>query len=89
MKAASPRPAPKRYWFPAKRYGWGWGPPSTWQGWMVIIVWFAILLAGMRSIGLRGHVLAHVAFVTVMTAVLIAVAYWKGEPPHWRWGDDT
>jgi hypothetical protein len=22
-----------RYWFPAKRYGWGWGIPSTWQGW--------------------------------------------------------
>ena len=26
------KPDPPRYWFPAKRYGWGWGPPSTWQG---------------------------------------------------------
>ena len=25
-----------RYWFPAKRYGWGWGPPATWQGWAVL-----------------------------------------------------
>ena len=27
-----------RYWFPAKRYGWGWGPPQTWQGWVVFVV---------------------------------------------------
>lgn len=24
------------YWFPAKRYGWGWGLPSSWQGWVVL-----------------------------------------------------
>ena len=27
------------YWFPAKRYGYGWGLPHTWQGW---IVFFAL-----------------------------------------------
>ena len=25
-----------RYWFPVKRYGWGWGPPATWEGWAVL-----------------------------------------------------
>ena len=25
----------RKYWFPAKRYGWGWGMPNTWQGWLV------------------------------------------------------
>ena len=25
-----------KYWFPAKRYGWGWGPPNNWQGWVVL-----------------------------------------------------
>jgi hypothetical protein len=33
-----------RYWFPAKRYGWGWGFPITWQGW-AIFVGFLVLLA--------------------------------------------
>src|SRR5258708_30200028 len=33
-----------QYWFPAKRYGWGWGPPTSWQGWTVLVVWFAALL---------------------------------------------
>ena len=35
-----------RYWFPAKRYGWGWGPPVTWQGWTVFAVFFAFVIAG-------------------------------------------
>lgn len=26
----------KKIWFPAKRYGWGWGLPVTWQGWVVL-----------------------------------------------------
>ncbi len=33
------------YWFPAKRYGWGWGLPSVWQGWVVMGI-FAVLLLG-------------------------------------------
>ena len=28
--------AQPKYWFPAKRYGWGWGLPGTWQGWLVV-----------------------------------------------------
>ena len=27
-----PEPNPPRYWFPVKRYGWGWGLPGTWEG---------------------------------------------------------
>jgi hypothetical protein len=37
----SPEP---RYWFPAKRYGWGWGSPATWQGWVVLLAWLATVL---------------------------------------------
>jgi len=78
-----------RYWFPAKRYGWGWGPPTTWQGWVVMVGWLGVLLAGIRAIGLRGHPVAHVAFAIAMCVVLVLICYWKGEPPRWRWGDDT
>ena len=38
-------------WFPAKRYGWGWGPPVTWQGWAVIAVWIALFFAGLLLLG--------------------------------------
>lgn len=36
-----------RYWFPAKRYGWGWGFPCAWQGWAVLAGYFVLLAAGM------------------------------------------
>ena len=39
----------KGYWFPAKRYGWGWGLPVRWQGWVVMAVFAASMLGGVRS----------------------------------------
>ena len=34
----------KRYWFPAKRYGWGWSFPTTWQGWLVMALYLILIL---------------------------------------------
>jgi hypothetical protein len=74
------------YWFPAKRYGWGWGPPITWQGWAVVVGWTALLIVGVLR--LRAQQVASIlAYVLVMTLVLMAICYVKGEPPRWRWGD--
>ena len=36
----------RKYWFPAKRYGWGWGMPSTWQGWLVLAAFVVLVFAG-------------------------------------------
>ena len=33
----------KKIWFPAKRYGWGWGLPCAWQGWVVLAVWILLM----------------------------------------------
>jgi hypothetical protein len=75
-----------RYWFPAKRWGWGWGPPCAWQGWLVLIVWVAVLAGGL--IVLRHDGLGrHLVWVLVMSLVLTFICYLKGEPPRWRWGD--
>ena len=41
-------PQDPEYWFPAKRYGWGWGLPATWQGWTVLAA-FLILVAGGKA----------------------------------------
>lgn len=73
------------YWFPAKRFGWGWGPPVTWQGWVVLIVWFAAFALGLRLLR-PFHLAAGLAYVTAMSALLVIVCYLKGEPPRWRWG---
>jgi hypothetical protein len=75
-----------KYWFPAKKYGWGWSFPNCWQGWLVLACYAAALV-------LLGHVFPprenHPAFVGgagVLTILLLAICWLKGEPPKWRWG---
>jgi len=74
-----------RYWFPAKRYGWGWGPPVTWQGWLVLLGWMAAFLAAVRILMPR-HPGMLAGYVVAMSALLLLICYAKGEPPGWRWG---
>jgi hypothetical protein len=82
-------PAAKReneYWFPAKRYGWGWGPPTRWQGWLVLGIY--ALCAATAGIVFASHrPLAFVACLVLLTLVLFVVCRLKGEKPGWRWGD--
>jgi hypothetical protein len=76
---------PNQYWFRAKRYGWGWGLPSSPAGWAFFLVWIAALIVGSACLRTY-HPLAPVALLVVMTALLVLVCYKKGEPPSWRWG---
>jgi uncharacterized membrane protein YhaH (DUF805 family) len=81
-------PNGKAYWFPAKSYGYGWGPPTRWQGWVSLLLWFAALLEGLYLLIHIGYQLAvRLVFVAVMSLLFILLCYWKGEPPKWRWGD--
>lgn len=80
-------PPPRTYWFPAKRYGFGWGLPCAWPGWVVLVVYFVLSVAiqlvlpiGLR---LREGLIGNV----VLSLLLLAVMWRKGEPPRWRWGD--
>ncbi len=75
-----------KYWFPAKRYGWGWGPPTCWQGWAVLIAWCAIQILVTIELAQQQRIITLFIFTAIMTALLIAVCWWKGEPPRWRWG---
>jgi hypothetical protein len=74
-------------WFPAKRYGWGWGPPVAWQGWVVLAVWIALLFAGLLWFAPMSP-MVHTLHALGMGALLIVVCWAKGERPRWRWGND-
>ncbi len=78
-----------RYWFRAKRYGWGWGLPMAREGWIVLIAWLMIVLAVTPMLAVHRHIISLVVFTLAMAAGLIAVCYLKGEPPRWRWGDEN
>lgn len=74
------------YWFPAKRYGWGWGVPRTWQGWAVLVAYAALMIVGLAF---QSQLSAWVflAFIAAINAGLVYVCWLKGEPPSWRWGE--
>jgi hypothetical protein len=74
----------KLYWFKSKAYGWGWGLPAAWQGWVVVSIYASALVAGLIMISNPQYLLAYLVGIT---AVLIAIVVWKGERPlKWRWG---
>jgi hypothetical protein len=81
-----------RYWFPAKRYGWGWGLPSTWQGWVVMAAYFALLAGGWFLFFLlfppMHAMTGFIVYVVVLTIVLTVICWRTGEPPRWRWGGE-
>jgi|HubBroStandDraft_6_1064221.scaffolds.fasta_scaffold78505_2 hypothetical protein len=81
------QPDKKRYWFPAKKYGWGWGFPNCWQGWLVYAIWAACLFAGTPLL-LKNHLTAYIACTIILSIVLLIIVMIKGEPPRWRWGGD-
>ena len=58
----------------------------TWEGWVVFILWFAVLMLGIRYLVPPG-IYAHLAFVLMMLGLLFSICYKKGEPPRWRFGD--
>ncbi|MEZ5427742.1 MAG: hypothetical protein R2747_15845 [Pyrinomonadaceae bacterium] len=75
-----------KHWFPAKRYGWGWGPPTAWQGWIVLASYFVLVAAGIPFVQARFGNVVYIAYASLLTVALIAICWLKGEPPRWRWG---
>lgn len=73
-------------WFPAKRYGWGWGLPVAWQGWVVLVSYFVLLLASALVFLPDQRVVPFLAATTVLSLLLVAVSWLKGESPRWQWG---
>jgi len=76
----------RKAWFPAKSYGYGWGLPRRWQGWLVLILYAVLLIGGVWIIDRSLHPGFYYGFFTTLTAVLILVIWAKGEKPSWRWG---
>lgn len=84
----------KHYWFKRRRYGYGW-IPTTWQGWVVILTYIAIIFLLTLILGwdntepdTQELVLYFTAF-TVTTVLLIVLSYAKGPRPKWRWGKSS
>jgi hypothetical protein len=75
-----------RDWFPAKKYGWGWGVAHCWQGALVQLS-YPVLVAWGLWFFLPRRVGAFLVFFALLTVLFLFVHWVKGERPHWRWGD--
>ena len=73
---------------PAKRYGWGWGLPVTWQGWLIVVAFIAMAVGGAFAFPPMTEPAAYFIYVAVLSFALVGVCWFTGEPPRWRWGDD-
>jgi hypothetical protein len=74
----------RKYWFRAKKYGWGWTTPATWQGWTIYAAYFAAIAGCLVSIQTESQ---RAICIVSITALLIIVVVLKGERPlAWRWG---
>ena len=78
-----------KVWFPAKQYGWGWDLPVCWQGWVVLLAYIVLLPAGAFVFRPDRQMPQYLAYTGILTGLLIAVSWWKGEKPAWRWGEHT
>ncbi|HWA13205.1 MAG TPA: hypothetical protein VHA15_08935 [Burkholderiales bacterium] len=82
-------PEGNRYWFPAKRHGWGWGLPQTREGRLVMLAFVALLVAGAAILLPRLGVAWFLAWAAALCVALVLVCWRKGEPPRWRWSGDA
>ena len=76
------------HWFPAKRYGWGWGLPVSWQGWVILATYFGFVVAGFLMFPPQKDAGLFVGYIACLTALLVAICWLKGAPPRWRWGEE-
>lgn len=77
-----------KVWFYAKKYGWGWGLPACWQGWIVLVAYLGLLVGGVFVFPPDRALLLYLLYTIVLTALLVGVCWLKGEAPRWRWGGD-
>ena len=77
----------RTHWFPAKRDGWGWGPPSAWQGWVVVVTYVALALAGIPLVQASLGSAVYVGYLVLWTIAFIAICWLTGEPPRRGRGD--
>lgn len=70
----------KKYWFPAKKHGLGWGLPITWQGWIVFLTYLAVVIISALTLAKENTLFLFLAIMLGATGSLVAICWRTGEP---------
>ncbi len=73
-------------WFAPKRYGFGAGPPISWQGWLLTIAFIAAAIGVSLKLADRPTILFAVMAPLVIVFTLVAAKTTRGGW-RWRWGE--
>lgn len=79
----------KDIWFPAKKYGVGWGFPITWQGWLVFGSYLALVFVGTVFLVLSKNpiwLIPFIFYIFLLSGALIFICFKKGAKIDFRWG---
>lgn len=77
----------EKFWFPAKRYGFGWGLANSWQGLAIQIGYVVLLVFSAKTLLPRGQTAEFWVLFLASTVLFIVIHWLKGEKPlAWRWG---
>jgi len=77
----------QRHWFPAKKYGYGWGLPVVWQGWALLLGYLGLVAAAGLAVSGGTDLLWFLPLHLVLTGLFLFVVWKKGEKTTWRRGD--
>jgi hypothetical protein len=85
-------PKTKKIWFKAKTYGWGWGAPASWEGWVVFLIFIAFNVKVFWLIDSASHsgsdtLMNFILPFVLSIVILFIICYLKGEKLGWRWGN--
>lgn len=74
------------YWFAPKRYGYGSGLPTAWQGWALIGAY--VLVVTLATPLIFYTIAGYAAVIAVATIALLIVSQRKTRGGwRWRWGE--
>lgn len=74
-------------WFYAKRYGYGASLPCSWQGWVLLALFLALMIGNALLFGEQPIVFGAITFTLVPIFLVIIWRTTKGGW-KWRWGKD-
>ena len=75
----------QKVWFLAKWFGFVWGLPASWKGWVVLVLYLVLVLAT----ALFAPAETRLPVFFILTGMFIIVVVFTGERPvRWRWGKD-
>jgi hypothetical protein len=70
----------RKWWFERRESGFGWGMPTCWQGWVVLVAFIVSMTAGIPLVGARYGQTGATLLIVALIAGLLIVLLLKGEP---------